>query len=99
MSDFLIGAIVLLSFVLLSLRPLTADTRTWTDIRARARRAGWGRVFVGVLRVVIVTSLLVLVRACHMCWRVAAVVGSALTLAALIVEAMSSPAPSRVEAS
>lgn len=67
MSDFLIGAIVLLSFALLSLRPLTADTRSLADFRRRARRAGWARCLFGALRVALVVTLLVVVDAGRLC--------------------------------
>ncbi|MDP4501120.1 hypothetical protein [Nonomuraea turcica] len=67
MSDFLIGAIVALSFVLLSLRPLTADTHTWADYQARARRAGWIGCMLGTLRVALATTLLVVVDAFRLC--------------------------------
>jgi hypothetical protein len=53
----------------------------------------------GALRVAVVVALLVLVYACQICWHTFAAVGSALTLAAVVVEAMSSPAAIRVEAS
>ncbi|MEO3875495.1 hypothetical protein ABGB18_42510 [Nonomuraea sp. B12E4] len=67
MSDFLIGAIVALSFVLLSLRPITDETRSWGDLRERARRAGWWGCFLGTLRVAVVAALLVLVDAVRIC--------------------------------
>lgn len=67
MSDLLIGALVALAFALLSLRPVNADTRTWADYRARARRAGWAGCVLGTLRVALVAALLVLNDACRLC--------------------------------
>jgi hypothetical protein len=67
MSDLLIGAIVVLSFALLSLRPLTSDTRTWADYRARARQVGWLGCLLGTLRVALATALLVVVDAFRLC--------------------------------
>ncbi|MFI7449518.1 hypothetical protein ACIBQX_18625 [Nonomuraea sp. NPDC049714] len=99
MSNFLTGAIVLLFFVLLSLRPVTSDARTTSDYRERARRAGWAGCLLGTLRIAIVAALLVLVYACRICWHAAAAVGSALTLAAVVVEAMTSPSAIHMEAS
>lgn len=66
MSDFLTGAIVLLSFVLLSLRPLTSDARTVGDYQERARRTGWLGCLLGILRVVFVAGLLVLNDVCRL---------------------------------
>jgi hypothetical protein len=99
MSDILTGAVVLLFFVLLSLRPLTSDARTATDYRAMARRVGWGGCLLGTLRIAVVAALLVLVYTCRICWHTAAAVGSALTLAAVVVEAMTSPSAIHMEAS
>ncbi|MEV0149140.1 MULTISPECIES: hypothetical protein [unclassified Nonomuraea] len=67
MSDLLIGAIVALSFALLSLRPLTTDTRSLADYRARARRAGWTGCLLGALRIALVTTLLVVVDTFRLC--------------------------------
>lgn len=93
------AVLVVLGVILLSLRPATSDARTVSDLRERMRAAGWAGCMLGVLRIVVVTSLLVLVRACHICWHTAAAVGSGLTLAAVVVEAMSSPSAIRMEAS
>ena len=98
MSTFLIGAIVVLGFALLSLRPLTSEARSAADYRERARRAGWLGCIFGTLRVVVVAALLVLVYACRICWHTAAAIGSVLTLAAVVVEAMSSPSAIHMEA-
>lgn len=97
MSDYLIGAIVVLSFALLSLRPITSDARTVADYRERASRAGWAGCLLGTLRVAVVAALLVLVYACRICWHTTAAIGSALTLAAVVVETMSSPSAIRME--
>lgn len=92
-------AAVVLAFVLLSLRPVDSDTRTWAELREHARSAGWVRCILGAVRVLVVVTLLVLVYACQICWHTVAAVGSALTLAAVVVEAMTSPPAIRVEAS
>lgn len=93
------AVLVILAFVLLSLRPLTSDARTVSDLRQQARAAGFWRCLLGTLRVAVVVALLALVAACQICWHTAAAIGSALTLTAVVVEAMSSPPAIRVEAS
>ncbi|MEV0382914.1 hypothetical protein [Nonomuraea sp. NPDC050643] len=94
MSDYLIGAIVLLTLALLSLRPLTTDTRTWADIRARVRRAGWLRCLLSVLRIVSIATLLVLVDAARLCVPAAELVGRAVPAlfrgVVLVIEALAS---------
>lgn len=77
MSDYLIAAIVILTFALLSLRPLTADTRTRADYQTRARRAGWAGCLLGTLRIAIATALLVIVDAFRLCVPVVELAGRA----------------------
>lgn len=89
MSNFLIGAIVVLSFALLSLRPIDSDTRTWADYQARARRAGWLRCLLGTLRVALVAALLVLNDACRLCLHV--VQGVRVVLGAMAGAVLHSP--------
>lgn len=62
--------IVIIAFALLSLRPLTGDARTVSDLRKRARQAGWLGCLAGVLKVALVAALLVLNDACRLCLNV-----------------------------
>lgn len=81
MSDFLLGAIVALFFALLSLRPLTAESRTFSDYRAFARNVGPLGCTLGALRVALVAGLLVLNDVCRLCLH--AVEGARIVLGAL----------------
>lgn len=94
MSDYLIGAIVALTFALLSLRPLTSDTRTCADCWARARRAGLLGCLLGTLRIALATTLLVVVDAFRLCVPAVEMVGRAVPAlfrgAVLLVGALAS---------
>lgn len=71
------AVLVVLALALLSLRPLTADTRTWADYRVRARRAGWAGCLLGTLRIALATALLVVVDAFRLCVPAAELAGRA----------------------
>jgi hypothetical protein len=67
MTTLLIAALVVLTFVLLSLRPATTETCTYAEYRERARRTGLAGCVLGTLRVALVLVLLVLNDACRLC--------------------------------
>lgn len=85
------AVLVILAFVLLSLRPLTDDTRTVSDLRKRARRAGWLGCLLGTLKVALVSALLVLNDACRLTLHI--VQGVRVVLGAMTGAVLHAPRP------
>lgn len=81
MTTILTAALAVMAFALLSLRPLTADTRSFSDYRAHARNVGPLGCLLGALRVALVAGLLVLNDVCRLCLH--AVEGARIVLGAL----------------
>jgi hypothetical protein len=72
-----------LALALLQLRPAGPDARTWGELAAARRAAGWGRTAARTVQVTAVTVLLLLAVGCRLLWHAAYGIGTVLAAIAL----------------